>query len=123
MAIRDKMRDQAAEYLQPGEQIQSVFFAIATSPYWSLLSYWIIIARDSNRIVVATDRRILVLKSSRWRVKARSLMRELPRNTVIGPPHGLQYKCETLGEPHLYIHKRFHKDIEAADAGARTGAA
>jgi hypothetical protein len=39
---------------------------------------------------------------------------ELPRNIRIGPPSGLWWRCESLGE-RLYIHKRFHKYVNAAD--------
>ena len=39
-------------------------------------------------------------------------------STKIGPASGLWYRTEALGE-RLYIHKRFHKDIAAAD-GAPT---
>jgi len=42
------------------------------------------------------------------------VLAELPRSTTIGEPHGLWWKCETLGEK-LYINKRFHKDVRAAD--------
>jgi hypothetical protein len=45
----------------------------------------------------------------------KDLIRELPRHTRVGPPSGLWWRCETLGEL-LYIHKRFHKDVTAADA-------
>jgi hypothetical protein len=38
----------------------------------------------------------------------------LPRQTLIGPAHGLWYRVDSLGE-RLYINKRFHKDIRAAD--------
>ena len=42
---------------------------------------------------------------------------EFPRNTRIGPTKGLWWKCTTLGEK-FYIHRRFHKDINAMDAKA-----
>ena len=47
--------------------------------------------------------------------KIKGVIRELPRSTRIGPPSGLWYKSETLGE-RIYIHKRFHSDINRADA-------
>ena len=122
MAIRDKIRDNAAPYLQPGETIQSVFAGQTVSPYWSLLSYWIIILRDSYRVVVVTDRRILVCKTGRFSLTPiKEVLRELPRTTPIGPAHGFWYRCDTLGE-RLYVHKRFHKDIAAADGAARESA-
>jgi PPOX class probable F420-dependent enzyme len=42
---------------------------------------------------------------------------EVPRYVQIGPPSGLWYKTEALGE-RMYIGKRFHKDIKNADAMA-----
>ena len=115
MAIRDKMSANAAPHLQPGETIQAVFGAQTTSQYFALLSYWIILFTNAYRVVVVTDRRILVAKSGRLTTTpVKEIVRELPRNTRIGPPSGLWWRCETLGEK-LYVHKRFHKDVNAAD--------
>jgi hypothetical protein len=116
MAIRDTMRQNATPLLQPGETIQAVFGAQTTSQWFSLISYWIIIFRNSYRVVVVTDRRILVCRSGRFRTTpVNDVVAEVPRDTRIGPPHGLWYRCESLGD-RLYIHKRFHKDITTADA-------
>lgn len=115
MALRDKLRANAAHVLQPGENIQSVFCAQTTSQYFALISYWIILLSNAYRVVVVTDRRILVCSSGRLRMTpVKEVLRELPRNTRIGPPSGLWWRCETLGEK-LYINKRFHKDVNAAD--------
>jgi hypothetical protein len=115
VALRDKLRANAAHVLQPGENIQSVFCAQTTSQYFALISYWIILFSNAYRVVVVTDRRILVCSSGRLRMTpVNEVLRELPRNTRIGPPSGLWWRCETLGE-RLYINKRFHKDVNAAD--------
>ena len=116
MAIRDKIRANAAHVLHPGEQIQAVIPAQITSGWMALISYWIIIIRGAYRVVIATDRRILVCKSGRMRMTpVNEVLREGPRATLIGPPSGLWYRTDALGE-RLYIHKRFHKDIREADA-------
>jgi hypothetical protein len=116
MAIRDKMRANAAHILQPGETIQAIFSAQTTSQYFALISYWIIIFKNAYRVVVVTDRRIVVCRSGRLRVTlVKDIVTELPRSTRIGPPSGLWWRCETLGE-RLYVHRRFHKDVNAADA-------
>jgi hypothetical protein len=116
MAIRDKMRANAARFLNDGEEIQEVFGAQTTSQWFILLSYWIIIIRNSYRVVVVTDRRILVGRSGRiTTTPIKEIVREVPRQTRIGPATGLWYKTEALGE-RLYIHKRYHKDVAAADA-------
>jgi hypothetical protein len=118
VALRDKLRANAAHVLQPGENIQSVFCAQTTSQYFALISYWIILFSNAYRVVVVTDRRILVCSSGRVTMTpVKEVLRELPRNTRIGPPSGLWWRCETLGEK-LYINKRFHKDVNAADGVA-----
>jgi hypothetical protein len=118
MAIRDKMRANAAHVLQPGEAVESVFAAQTTSQLFALVSYWIIILSDAYRVIVVTDRRILVCKSGRFRMTpVKEILREVPRYVQIGPPSGLWYKTEALGE-RMYIGKRFHKDIKNADAMA-----
>ena len=118
MALRDKLRANAAHVLQPGENIQSVFCAQTTSQYFALISYWIILLSNAYRVVVVTDRRILVCSSGRLRMTpVKEVLREVPRNTRIGPPSGLWWRCETLGEK-LCINKRFHKDVNAADGVA-----
>ena len=121
MAIRDTIRANATHVLQPGEVVQAVIPAQTTSGWMALISYWIIIFSNAYRVIVATDRRLLVCRSGRFRMTpVNEILRELPRATRIGPPTGLWYRCDQLGE-RLYIHKRFHKDIVAADSAAPTG--
>jgi hypothetical protein len=123
MAIRDQMASNAAPFLQPGESIQAVMSAQTTSQYFALISYWIIIFSNAYRVVVVTDRRILVCRSGRFRLTpVKEVLREVPRQTVIGPAKGLWYRTDALGEK-LYIGKRFHKDIALADAAIRGSAA
>ncbi len=116
MAIRDKLRKNAAPLLQPGETIQAVFPAQTVSAYFVLVSIWIIIFANAYRVVVVTDRRILVCRSGRFRITpVRAIEREIPRGTRIGEPTGLWWPCDSLGG-RLYINRRFHKDVKAADA-------
>ncbi len=115
VALRDKLRANAAHVLQPGENIQAVFCAQTTSQYFALISMWIIIFANAYRVVVVTDKRILVCGSGRLRMTpVKEVLREVPRYTRIGPPSGLWWRCESLGE-RLYVNKRFHKDVNAAD--------
>jgi len=116
MALRDKIKSNAEHLLQPGEEIQAVIPAQTVSQYLAaLISYWIIIFKNAYRVIVVTDRRILVCQSGRFRITpVGEVLRELPRQTPIGPAHGLWYQTEALGEK-LYIAKRFHKDVAAAN--------
>lgn len=118
MGVREKIGAAAAPFLQEGEQVQTAFGAMGTSPYWSLLSYWIIIVKDSNRAVVATDRRIILAKTSRLRwTKFKEIVAEVPRSTKLGEPSGLNWKTDALG-PTIWINKRFHKDVRDVDAAS-----
>ncbi len=115
MAIRDTLRSNVQPHLQPGETVQSVFCGQTTSQWFALISIWIIIVSNAYRVVAVTDRRIIVFRSGRFRMTpVKGVVAEFPRGTRIGPASGLWYKCENLGE-RLYIHKRFHKDVVAAD--------
>ncbi|MCU1486111.1 MAG: hypothetical protein JWN67_2857 [Actinomycetia bacterium] len=116
MALRDTFRANAQHLLEPGETIQSVFGAQRTSGWFALLSIWIIVITSAYRVIVVTDRRIIVARSGRFRTTpVKGVLTEKPRNTLIGPAHGVWYKTDALGET-LYINKRFHKDVAAADA-------
>ena len=121
MAIRDKLRQNASQLLQPGEQIQAVFPAQTTSPYLALISVWIILLSNAYRVIVVTDRRLLLCRRSRMRItKVKDVLLQLPRETVIGPAHGLWYQTEALGET-LYINRRFHNDVATADSAIGPG--
>lgn len=118
MAIRDKIRANAAPVLQPGEEIQVVIPAQTVSQYFALISIWIIVASNALRVIVVTDRRILLCRSGRIRQSpVGEVLAELPRQTLIGPAHGLWYRTDALGQ-RLYINRRFHKHVAAADDGA-----
>ena len=113
--IRDKLIENSQQFLRPGETVSAVICGQKISGWWGLLTYlWVFWNRFEA--VVVTPQRILVLDCGRWTMGTpRSVLRELPRATRIGPAHGLWWKCTTLGEK-LYIHKRFHKDVVMADA-------
>jgi hypothetical protein len=46
--------------------------------------------------------------------KARGVVTELPRSTRLGPASGVWHQIPANGET-LRVHRRFFKDIEAAD--------
>ena len=113
--IRDKIIENSQQFLQPGETVEAVIVGQRISGWWGALTYlWVFWNR--YEAVLATPQRILVLDLGKWTMGTpKSVIRELPRNTRIGPASGLWWKCETIGEK-LYINKRFHKDVAAADA-------
>lgn len=125
MALRDKLRANAAKHLQPEEQVQAVIPATTVHPmrwiplivFGALPAVLAIMVVAPSRVVVVTDRRIMVCKSGRLRATpVNEIIEEGPRSTVIGEPSGLQWKCTSLGAKKLYVPKRFFGDVRAADA-------
>lgn len=113
MALRDKLAANAQRFLEPGEQIQAVMGG-QTKTGW--LNSGIMLLFNNMQAVVATDRRIVVFDCGKLAMtKPKSINRVLPRSTRIGPASGLWWRCDSLG-PKIYIHKRFHKDVDQADA-------
>lgn len=123
MAIRDKIQAKAAPQLQPGEQVQAVFAAQTASQWLIVLLGVVFLAMNEYRCVVVTDRRIVVFNSGKLsQANPKEIVYELPRGTIIGPPSGLWHPVEAHGET-VRIHKRFHKDVVAADSLAGAAAA
>jgi len=84
MAIRDKLRKGAVQYLEPGEQIQAVFLAKRPSMQYN------------DRAVVATDRRLFLLQLN-FMGSPTNLAGELPRKTKLGPCSGFMYSMDVFG--------------------------
>jgi hypothetical protein len=113
VALRDSMRDTAASYLRPGETVQVVFGAQTRSAFIGGILF---ILLNKYRIFVVTNERILVLDSGKWGMKkAIGVVAELPRSTVLGPASGVWHVIP-VNDENLRVHRRFFKDIEAADA-------
>jgi hypothetical protein len=123
MAIRHKLTQRVVPFLEPGEQIQAIFIAQSgPPPCWSLLSTWIVLLTRGYVTVVATDRAIVVLRNG-WLTSTRpqSLQARLPRQPM-DDPSGLWARVD-LGGTRYWLHRRFHKDVRAANAAILGGAA
>ncbi|MBI2169793.1 MAG: hypothetical protein HYU28_09900 [Actinobacteria bacterium] len=117
MALRDKLRDRAQPFLEPGEEARHVFLAqTGPSPYFLFLTY-LIFFWTKFYVVAVTDRSVIVLRASFWMpAKPKSLHQRLPRQSRLGAPlKGLWGKADVGGE-RMFVHKRFHNDVAAADA-------
>ena len=116
MALRDKLKDRVQPMLEPGEQIQHVFMAQAASPYWVLISYWILIFKNGYRIVAVTDRNVVTFKAGGFMPSSpKSIVSRAPR-MPIGPLTGKLWGTATVGGEKLWINRRFHSDVAAANA-------
>ena len=116
MALRDKLARRAQPYLEPGEQVQAVFLAQSgLSPYWFLVSALAVVFAGGYAIVVVTDRSVVVLRAGRMlptfpqKVHTRG-----PRAVYLGQPSGLWGAIRL--DRKYWVHKRFHKDVTAANA-------
>jgi hypothetical protein len=119
VALRDSMRDSAAQYLRPGEPIQAVIGAQTASQWLAALTgIFVFLGLNHYRILAVTPGRILVLDAGKTSMKtARGVVTELPRSTRLGPGTGLWHPIQA-GRENLRVHRRFFKDIETADTAA-----
>lgn len=125
MAIRDKLRERVQPYVEPGEQVQQVFIAQTGPSPWlmGLLGGLLIMLLMKPRIIVVTDRRIIVLRGGRFAVtQPKEQLAVLARQTTIGPVKGLWTRTN-LGAERMWVHRRFKQDVEAADAAIASGTA
>jgi hypothetical protein len=123
MALRDKLRDRMQPFLEPGEQVQQAFLAqTGPSPWWMFLTSFILFATKWY-VVAVTDRSIVIARSPWWMsTKPKELVARLPRAVQLGPVNGLwagPFYLTPDGKK-AWVHKRFHKDIEAADMALRS---
>jgi len=119
MALRDTMRSSAAQFLNPGEQIQAVIGAQTASQWLAALTgIFVFLGFNHYRILAVTPNRIVVLDAGKARMStARGVVMELPRATRLGPGTGMWHKIPA-GDETLRVHRRFYKDIETADSVA-----
>jgi hypothetical protein len=117
------MRSSAAQYLEPGESVQAVIGAQTASQWLAALTgIFIFLGFNHYRILAVTPTRILVLDAGKASMKkARGVVMELPRSTRLGPATGLWHQIPA-GQETLRVHRRFFKDIEAADTNVAAAA-
>jgi hypothetical protein len=117
VALRDSMRDSAAQYLQPGEPIQAVIGAQTASAWLAgLTGVLVFLSLNKYRIIAVTPSRIVVLDAGKTSMKkARGVVTELPRSTRLGPGSGVWHQIPA-GSETLRVHRRFFKDLQTADA-------
>jgi hypothetical protein len=124
VALRDSMRESAAQYLRPGETVQAVIGAQTASQWLAALTgIFVFLGLNRYRILAVTPTRIVVLDAGKTSMKkARGVVMELPRSTRLGPGSGIWHRIPT-GPETLRVHRRFFKDIDTADAAAATSVA
>ncbi|MEX5637303.1 hypothetical protein [Parafrankia sp. FMc2] len=117
MTIRDKLVSRAQPYLEPGEQVRQVFRAQTRSQLLVVLmpALHFMIGR---RIVVVTDRGVIVLRARRLmpsRPTGDTPLARLPRRTRFGEMEGMFWGSTSATGEQLWIASPFHKDVAQAD--------
>jgi hypothetical protein len=111
MAWREKMRANVAPLLVSGEDVQALITARSLNMAGSVGALF----ANPMRLIIATDRRILLCRPARLGNSVREVLHEFPRNIKLGPTHGLSYRTDALGTA-LEIGHGAYKDVQAADA-------
>jgi hypothetical protein len=118
MDIHSKIRKTIEPKLEPGESIQQVFPAQSGPQPMLAALIWPLLFQVKYWIFAVTDRRTLIFCASFWKSRAANdLAATLPRSTRFGPVSGLWGALE-IGGTRYWVHKRFQKDVQAADADA-----
>lgn len=121
-AWEEAVKAGTAKLLEPGEEVQVVIPANRLGWYFAFFAHWVVLLMG-RRLIVVTDRRILLCRLSRLRARGRlveELLGELPRATMIGPVRGRsEYRTRLLGQ-RLYIDRTHFEDVAVADAAAQT---
>jgi len=112
------LAERSQPFLPEGAQVRQVFIC-QTGPNPALLIitylvyFWI-----KYRTVCVTQDAIYVIRGSKLTGRPQEVIATLPRQTRIGPMSGMVWgKIDLMGQRH-WVHKRFFKDVEAADLEA-----
>src|SRR5262249_44595064 len=124
VALRDAMLNSSAQYLAPGESVEAVFGAQTISQYMFVLTGGLLfLSMNRYRIGLVTTQRIMILDAGKMGTrKAGGIVTELPRSPQLGPPSGIWHVIPVNGE-RLHVHRRFFKELRAADAAIPAAAA
>jgi hypothetical protein len=114
-----KVRDRVRALVDDGEVVQAAFPAhIGPTPWLGGAIGAVVYAFVAKfRIIVATDRSIIVMRASWYRPKTpQEVLERLPRDTRLGPFEGKVWgKVHVAGERH-WVHRLYRSEVTAADA-------
>ena len=118
MALREKLIERSQPFLEPGETVQAAFPAQTGPTPWlaGALGALIYAFVAKFRIVVVTDRSIVLLKAGALTgTKPKELVKRVPRTPLEPFSAKVWGKVMIDGERH-WAHRRFKKDINAVSS-------
>ena len=74
----------------------------------------------ARRVIVVTDRAVLVLAGSRWTFKPKALLSRLPADTPLKPLKGMWLELQ-IGGRRLYVSARSIRTVSAVETERRDG--
>jgi hypothetical protein len=115
MALRDKLGERVRPFLEPGEQIQSVFIAQTGSNPYLVFLRWLTVFWTKYVVIVVTNKRIAVVRA-RWPMltKPRRLVASYPRASRLGGASGAIWGTFVLGGTKYWVHMHYYDDVRAA---------
>jgi hypothetical protein len=89
-------------------------------PMFAVPIMWVVYTRMySRRVILATDRNLLIVAGGHWRYTPRGVLDRLDIETKIGPLKGLFLETKLNGR-RLYVVPRCAAEVKAADAEVDT---
>lgn len=115
--LREKLTTRVQPYLEPGEEVRHVFLAQGGPHPLTILLLYVFALFFRYYIVAVTDRAVVVVKASVLRPSfPKNLVERLPRQARLGVKLTGLWGTGQAGGRKLWIHRRFHKDVAAADS-------
>ena len=117
MALREKLIERTKPFLEADEQVKAVFLAqTGPTPWLGGLGALIYAFIAKFRIVVVTDRSIVLLKAGALGgTKPKELVKRVPRTPLEPFSAKVWGKVMIDGERH-WVHRRFKKDVDAVSS-------
>lgn len=118
--MASELIERVRPFLEPGEQAGYAFSGeTGVKPSWRWFSFWLIVA-NRPRIIVVTDRRIIVLAGGqlRWnRTKPKKMLASVPRETRL--EHGQKHwsKVAVAGQK-IWLGRNCYALLDRANADA-----
>ena len=125
MKIREKLRARVEPMLAPAERLEHVFPVQTGGPPWLLgigagfgvLGVVLISTVFQPRIVAVTNTAIVIFKADKLTgTRPKAVIQRLLRDTPLPPLRGSIWGKTELDGATMYVHRRFFKDYEAAQA-------
>lgn len=136
---RERLIERSRPFLEPGEVVAHVVRALEGPSRWIamalafVVAYGLLLATEgfaplglagfclvytrlyARRLILATDRRLVIVGGGRFRFTPKKFLDSLPIDTRIGPLKGM-FLNTTLNGRRLFIVPRSVREVAAADA-------